>query len=677
LTSNFSVPWSVEKLPSERKVFRHLESLENAISTLWAAWQTEVASVEKVPLENALGRSLAEDVFSAIDVPGFDRAAMDGFAVIAEDIFHADEQHPVQLKVSAQVEAGDASTYALSRGEAIEIATGAPMPKGANAVAMVEFTKRTGNEVLVFKPVSPGENVTGAGSDIMCGELLLRRFQTVTPREIGLLAAAGISTVPIYRKPHVAIFSTGNELIEPGGQLEFAKLYDINGPALTAAVTEAGGEPKFLGILPDDYSTIKNQLQLALEDADIVISSGSTSSGPGDLLYRAVEQLGNPGILVHGLTLKPGKPALIGLVRNKPIFGLPGYPTSALMIFHVLVAPVIRRLANTAEVGPVKVQAFSPMKFFKARGRRELLPVQLISRPNGKLSAYPMQSGSGAVSSFSLADGFADLPENQEYVDEGEKLEIELFGRELAPPSLVAIGSHCVGLDIAFTMLREKDSSFVGRSINVGSIGGFHAVRRGETDVAGVHLQDTRTAEYNIPFIATFGLESSAILVRGYNREQGLIVKRGNPKNIRTPNDLTQQGIRFINRNKGSGTRFLIDRHLAELAESLGSDLETLSKRIQGYGYEAKSHSAVATAVKNDRADVGFGIRTVAVNAGLDFIKTDDEKYDFLLPKSHLDKQSVGEFIELLKSKDFSETLDQRAPGLSTTSESGAKIFPN
>jgi putative molybdopterin biosynthesis protein len=676
LTSNFSVLWSVDNLSGERKVFRHLGTLENALSALWAAWRIDAAPVEKISLENALGRILAEDIFSAVDVPSFDRAAMDGFAITAEDLFHADEQHPVQLKVIAQVEAGDASTYALSTGEAVEIATGAPIPKGANAVAMVEFTKRTGNEVLVFKAVSPSENITGAGSDVMCGELLLRRFQRVTPREIGLLAAAGISHVSVYRKPRVAIFSSGNELIEPGDQLHFAQLYDINGPALTAAVIESGGEPKFLGVLPDEYSIIKNRLQLALEDADIVISSGSTSSGPGDLLYRAVDELGNPGILVHGLTLKPGKPALVGLVGNKPIFGLPGYPTSALMIFHMLVAPVIRQLTNTAEVHPVRVEAFSPMKFFKAQGRRELLPVQLITQPNGQLSAYPMQSGSGAVSSFSLADGFADLPENQEFVEEGERLEIELFGRELSPPSLVAIGSHCVGLDIAFTMLREKDNSFIGRTINVGSMGGFHAVKRGETDIAGVHLQDAQTGEYNIPFIATFGLEDSAVLIRGYNREQGLIVKDGNSKNIKTPNDLIHKGIRFINRNKGSGTRFLIDKYLAGLAKTLGSDLETLSKDIDGYNYEAKSHTAVATAIKNDRADVGFGIRTVAVAAGLGFIKTDDEKYDFLIPKSKVDKETVRRFIELLKSTAFSETLSQRSPGLSTTNESGTTIFP-
>jgi putative molybdopterin biosynthesis protein len=661
---------------TERKVFRHLESLEYAISTLWKNWKIEEALVESVPLGKSLGRTLAEDIFSTIDVPGFDRAAMDGFAVIAEDIFNIDEQHPANLHVSGDLEAGNASPHNVSKGQAIEIATGAAMPKGSNAVVMVEFTKRIGDQVLVFKAVSPGENITGAGSDIMAGELLLRQFQPITPREIGLLAAAGASQVPVFRRPKVAIFSSGNELIEAGNPLTFAKLYDINGPAVIAAVTESGGEPEFHGILPDDYNTIKNELHSALQSSDIVISSGSTSAGPGDLLYRAIEELGKPGILIHGLTLKPGKPAIIGIVNNKPIFGLPGYPTSALMIFHMLVAPVIRRLANSTELKPIKVQASSPMKFFKARGRRELLPVQLISQPDDRLSAYPMQSGSGAVSSFSLADGFADLPENQEYVDEGETLEIELFGRELTPPSLVAIGSHCIGLDIAFAMLRSKDSEFLGRTINVGSVGGFNAVSRGETDIAGVHLQDPETREYNIPYISQFGLESSAILIRGYDREQGLIVQSGNPKNIKSTADLIREGIRFINRNRGSGTRFLIDRHINDLARELKVDPQELSKKIDGFDYEAKSHSAVATAVKNNRADVGYGIRTVAATAGLDFIKTDDEKYDFLVPRSHIGKQSVEEFIKLLKSTEFSETLRKRAPGLSTSQQSGARIFP-
>ncbi len=665
----------MSKLTSERKIFRDLQSLENATTIFWSIYQAKIQPVEKIGLEHALGRVLAEDVFSGIDVPGFDRAAMDGFAVTAENTFSADEQQPVRLKVLGEVEAGNPAGFSASSGETFEIATGAPMPKGTDAVVMVEYTKGVGAEVLIYRPVSPGENVTGAGSDIMTGELLLRKSQRVTPREVGLLAAAGIAQVSVFRKPRVAIFSSGNELIKPGESLGFAKIYDINGPGVAASVAECGGEPYFLGILPDDYSIVKDRLDAALRDADVLISSGSTSSGPGDLFYRAVDDLGKPGVIIHGLTLKPGKPALIGLVEGKPIFGLPGYPTSALMIFHVLVAPVLRKLANSPEISPVRVTASSPMKFFKARGRRELLPVQLITQAHGDLIAYPMQSGSGAVSSFSMADGFADLPETQEYVDEGERMEIQLFGRELMPATLVAIGSHCVGVDIALTMLKESDPDFLARTINVGSVGGFRAVKRGEADMAGVHLQDEKTGEYNAPFLSTFGLEKSAVLVRGYDREQGLIIKQGNPKNIREIRDLTRDGIRFINRNKGSGTRLLIDRHLTMLASSLRTDLDSLSKRIQGYGYEAKSHSAVAAAVRNDRADVGFGIRTVAETPGLDFIKLDDEKYDFLIGKERMNKNTVKTFVKLLGSKEFSAALRNRAPGLSSNQQSGTIIL--
>ena len=649
--------------------------MEQATATFWATYHPSALSAERVNIEDALGRALALDVFSETDVPSFDRAAMDGFAVIAEDTFNADEQHPVRLRLIGEVEAGNATPYSASKGQALEIATGAPMPRGTDAVVMVEYTKRTETEVSVYRSVTPGDNVTGAGSDIMTGELLLRKSQPITPREIGLLAAAGIGQVSVFRRPRVAIFSSGNELIKPGESPGFARIYDTNGPAVAASVYECGGDPHFLGILPDDYSTVRDHVESALKDADIVISSGSTSSGPGDLFYRIVDELGKPGVLVHGLTLKPGKPALIGIVEGKPIFGLPGYPTSALMIFHVLVGPIIRRLANRMEASPIKVNATSPMKFFKARGRRELLPVQLITQPNGEFIAYPMQSGSGAISSFSLADGFADLPETQEYVDEGEKMEIQLFGRELAPPSLTAIGSHCTGLDIAFMMLREGDPNFLGRTINVGSVGGFHAIKRGEADVAGVHLQDEKSGEYNTPFLSAFGLEHSAVLVRGYDREQGLIVKHGNPRRIVGMQDLLRADVRFINRNKGSGTRLLIDRHLTQLATSRGTDLEKLSKSIQGYNYEAKTHSAVAAAVKNDRADVGFGIKTVTAVPELDFVKLDDEKYDFLITKERLNKKSVKEFVELLRSRVFASALQERAPGLSPNDQSGKTIF--
>ena len=597
---------------------------------------------------------------------------MDGFAVNAEDTFNSDEQHPVQLQVTANVEAGDSTSRKIHRKESVEIATGAPMPIGANAVVMVEYTKRIENEVQIFKPVSLGENVTPAGSDIMTGELLLRKSQVIGPREIGLLAAAGIDKVQVFSKPRVAIFSSGNELIRSGEKLDFAKLHDINGPTVSAGVIECGGTPRFYGILPDDYTIIKQKLQSALEEADIMITSGSTSSGPGDLIYKVAEELGKPGIIVHGLSLKPGKPVVVSIAGNKPIFGLPGYPTSALMIFHILVAPAIRRLAGLSESKTATIQAIIPMKFFKARGRRELLPVQLISQPDGRYSAYPMQSGSGAVSSFSLADGFIDLPESQEFLEEGEAIEVELFGKTLIPPSLVVIGSHCVGIDILFAIMRDRNPSFLGRTINVGSVGGFHASKRGEADIAGVHLIDEK-GEYNLSYMQTYGVEASTILVRGYDREQGLIVAQGNPKNIKGFEDLLRKDVTFINRNRGSGTRLLIDKYLAQLAHSKKTKPSELAAQIQGYTHEAKSHSAVAAAIRNHRADVGFGIRSVA--SELDFMKTDNEHYDFLIPKSREDKESVRQFIQILGSSEFSQAL-RKASGLRTNDQTGQIIFP-
>ena len=657
---------------SDRKVFRRLQSLEEANLALRNLWKMEIHS-EDIPLTEALGRVLTVDVSSTVDVPGFDRASMDGFAVNAEEIFNADEQHPIQLKVIGNIEAGDSSSRKINRAQSVEIATGAPIPIGANAVVMVEFTKRIENNVQIFKPVSVGENVTAAGSDIMTGELLLRKSQAIGPREVGLLAAAGVDNVRVFSKPRVAIFSSGNELIKSGETLNFAKLYDINGPTIAAGVTECGGAPKFYGILPDNYTVIKERLRSALEEVDIVISSGSTSSGPGDIIYKVVEELGEPGIIVHGLSLKPGKPVVIGLAGNKPIFGLPGYPTSALMIFHILVAPAIRQLAQITETKATSIQATVPMKFFKARGRRELLPVQLISQPDGNFSAYPMQSGSGAVSSFSLADGFADLPETQEFLEEGEKINVELFGKNLIPPSLVVIGSHCVGVDIIFALLHDHDSGFLGRTINVGSVGGFHAAKLGEADVSGVHLVD-ESGEYNVSYMSTYGVENSTILIRGYDREQGLIVQRGNPKNIKGFDDLLRKDVTFINRNRGSGTRLLIDKYLAELARSSKASPSELAVQIQGYAHEAKSHSAVAAAIRNHRADVGFGIRSVA--GELDFIKTDNEHYDFLIPRSHEKKQGVKQFIQVLKSPEFSQALRERAPGLRTNDQTGETIFP-
>jgi len=609
-----------------------------------------------------------------IDVPSFDRATMDGFAVVTEDTFSAQEDKPAKLKIVGKVEAGDEPDIEVRRGEAAEIATGAPMPKGADAVVMVEQTDQKDDVVSIFKAVAPGENVMGAGTDIMAGEVVLRSGQEITSREIGLLAALGKSRVNVYRKPRIAIISTGNELIPAGQQLEYGKIYDINSKTLAGAILESGCEPVPLGICSDDTEEMKTKIQQALVVADAIVTSGSTSAGAGDILYRIIGEFGGPGIVVHGLSVKPGKPLIVAVIEGKPLFGLPGYPTSALMIFNLIVKPNISKMAGRAAESATWLEGKVASKIFSAKGRREFLPVHIVKDEAGKNLVYPVLSGSGAITSLALADGFIDIPQNQEFIEEEENVRVELFSLMFQATDLVFIGSHCIGLDILFSCLRRRTPTLSFKIINTGSIGGLQAVKRGEADVAGVHLLDESTGEYNLPFLDQYDMAETATLIRGYNREQGFIVPKGNPKRIKSFEDLLRDDISFINRNLGSGTRLLIDLNLRKVAEAKGLDLSQVTNRIRGYRIEARSHSAVALAILNGKGDVGFGIRTAAEIYGLDFIKYANEKYDFLVPKRRLGRNPVKQLVSELRSIEFRSELERSAPGLVTTEETGRVI---
>jgi len=658
----------------ERKVFRKLLSVEDALKKLQEHYIAKPLGSEEVPVDKSLGRVLSEDIVSMVDVPSFDRATMDGFAAIAEDTFSAQEDKPVKLKIVGKVEAGDKPKIEVARGEAVEIATGAPVPKGADAVVMVEQTDQKDDVVSIFKAVAPGENIMGAGTDIMAGENVLRTGQEITSREIGLLAALGKSRVNVYRKPRVAIISTGNELIPSGQQLEYGRIYDINSKTLAGAILESGCEPVPLGICSDDPEEMKTKIQQALLVADLIVTSGSTSAGAGDILYRILGDFDGPGIVVHGLSVKPGKPLIIAVIEGKPLFGLPGYPTSALMMFNLIVKPNISKIAGRAVETATWLEGKVASKIFSAKGRRELLPVHIVKDEVGKHLVYPVLSGSGAITSLALADGFIDIPQNQEFIEEGETVRVELFSPRFQAADLVFIGSHCIGLDILFSRLRRRTPTISFKIINAGSIGGLQAVKRGEADVAGIHLLDESTGEYNLPFLDQYGMAETAALIRGYNREQGFIVAKGNPKKIKSFEDLLRDDISFINRNLGSGTRLLIDLNLRKVAEAKGLNLSQLTNRIRGYRVEARSHSAVAVAVLNGKADVGFGIRTAAEIYGLDFIKVADERYDFLIPKRRLQRNPVKQLVSELRSIEFRSELERNAPGLVATDETGRAI---
>ncbi len=648
-----------------RRVFRELVTVEEAKRRLFDRIEIH-PKIERVALTEAYGRVLARDYHSKIDVPPFDRATMDGYAVKAEDTFGAEEDDPVALKVIGKVEAGEIPSVEVESGTAVEISTGAVMPKGANAVVMVEHTSRDGETLYIYKPVPPGANVMPAGSDIMAGELLVRRGTKLTAREIGVLASAGFDSVEVFGRPVVAIISTGNELASPGERLDFGKVYDVNTYTICSSVIENGGIPTILGIAKDDANDIRRRIAEGLRKADVVILSGGTSAGVGDMVYRILEEFGE--VLVHGVAVKPGKPTVIAVANGKPVFGLPGYPTSALMIFEIFVAPLIRMMAGLPEEKRRVVKAKVPFRVHSAMGRREFLPVNLVKVEEGFI-AYPFTEYSGAISTLAEADGFMEIPENRVFLDEGEVVDVKLFG-DLRPADLMIIGSHCVGIDVLLEVMRRRNP-VQAKVINVGSTGGIMAVKRGEADLAGTHLLDEETGEYNIPYLLKYGLRGRAVLVKGYVREQGFIVAKGNPKDIRWFDDLLRDDVTFINRNPGSGTRILLDMHLRRMAEDMGIGFEEIRRRIKGYDVEAKSHTAVAVAVLMGKADVGLGIRTVAERYGLDFIPVRPEEFDFVVRRDRLEKESVRLFLEVLKSEEFRRELESRLPGIRVTDRTG------
>ncbi len=635
-----------------RVIFHELLTVEEALSRIFSTVDVKPLGVDVVSLSEAYGRVLAEDVYSTVDVPPFDRSIVDGYAVRAEDLFGVDELNPGELRVIGFVEPGDSVLPSVGFGEAVEISTGAPIPPGANSVVMVEYTRRVGDRVQVYRSVVPGENIAYAGSDVMLGELVLRRCTRLGARELGVLAAIGLKYVKVYRRPRVAVISTGNELVEPGSPLPFGKIYDVNSYTISAALLELGAEPTLLGIVGDDEVEMEKVIARAEREYDMVIVSGGTSAGLGDLVYRVLAKLGPPGIIVHGLKVKPGKPTVIAVSRGgKLLIGLPGFPSSAMMIFNLIVKPVVARML-CLQYPEVTVKARLAVRVEGARGRRGLYPVSLVDTGDGVV-AYPLPAESGAIKVIAMADGFIEVPENLEYMGEGEEVTVKLFSQHYRPADLYIIGSHDIGLDRLIPLL-----GYNVKVINVGSLEGLRSVTRGEADIAGIHLVDEETGEYNIPYLERYNVRN-AVLVRGYMREQGLIVAKGNPHNIRSLEDVISRGLTIVNRNRGSGTRVLLDMKLKEIARSKGLKFEELVAKIKGYYYEARTHTAVAAAIAQGRADVGVGVRVAAELYNLDFISLGWEYYDFLIPKAKLGKHQVKSFINMLRSVEARRELEK------------------
>jgi len=617
---------------------------------------------------------VAENVKAPIDVPPFDRATMDGYAVVAEDTYGAGEGNPKPLKIAGKVTPGEEPKVEVAKGTAAEISTGAPIPPGADAVVMVEYTRHEKNYVNIYRAVTPGENVMAAGSDIVAGETILRRGTVLTPRETGVLAALGITHIQCLSRPKVAVLSTGDEITAPGEALEYGRVYDINGRTLCHSIAECGCEPFFMGVAKDDPVELELKIVECLQRCDVTLVSGGTSAGLGDLLYRVVDGLGSPGILVHGVSVKPGKPTIIAVVGGKLRFGLPGCPTSALIIFNIFIRPVLRQMAGLGpEVELASLEAKLGIKIHSAPGRREYIPVSLIQAEGGERVAYPIPGGSGAITTLSKADGFVEIPEGRLILEEGQPVKVRLFSPEIRSPNLVVIGSHCLGLDLLLDLMQESMPQLNPKVINIGSSGGLAALGRGEADVAGIHLLDAKSGEYNTPYLERHGVAAKVALIHGYRRRQGLLLPRGNPKGIRGLDDLLRGEISVINRNRGSGTR-LIEYLLQKLARERGADPKELTSQLRGHQSEARSDTAIAVAVARGKADVGFAVESAAHQYNLDFIPIAEEHYDFAILASRFADPAVKLFVETLRSETFKSRLSESHPGL-IPSENTGKII--
>jgi len=627
----------------EQDQFLQVLDRDEAERRFRAAVDCRPLGAEVVALDAALGRVLAEDVVAPVDVPSFDRSNFDGFAVVAEDTFGASEEVPRLVALGEEeIHTGVVPATVIESRRAAVIATGGMVPRGADAVVMVEHAEVDDGNLKIRRAVTAGNGVSFAGTDIAAGETVLRAGQALTSRDSGVLAAIGVSEVRVWRKPVVAILSTGDEIIAPGETMEPGRVYDSNGQVLADAVRELGGEPKRMGIVRDDIGALRIRLREAIASADIVLLSGGTSKGAGDVSYRVVAELNDPGIVAHGVALKPGKPICLAATGGRAVVVLPGFPTSAIFTFHEFVAPVIRLLGGRGAEERAVVPAKLAVKVNSEIGRTEYLLVGLV-QTGDSLVAYPMGQGSGSVTTFSRADGFATIGRHEEIVQAGATINVQLLGRGLQLADLVVIGSHCIGLDYLLGELQRQ--GIRSKFLAVGSSGGLYAAMRGECDIAGIHLLDPNTGEYNRTFL-TPALE----LIPGYGRLQGIVFRPGDKRfEGRTAKQAVASAVAdrscvMVNRNNGSGTRVLIDRLLGNV-------------RPHGYAVQPRNHNAVAAAIKQGRADWGMTLDTIARNAGLGFLPVQEERYDFVTPIAHKERPGVLAFRRLLEQASTRKAL--------------------
>ncbi|MEJ5227905.1 molybdopterin biosynthesis protein [Thermodesulfovibrio sp.] len=625
---------------AEKKVFHELLSLREAKKRLIDKFIEQVElpiASEVVFVKDALDRITAEPVFAKFSSPYFHSSAMDGYAVRAKDTFLATEREPVKLKIGQ---------------DAYWIETGDPLKEGFDAVIPVEEVSIKDGYIEIYSSVPPYNDVRPIGEDIVATELIIPESHRVRAIDIGAMLASGITQIKVRRKPVVGIIPTGSELIsadELSHKLpEPPQLIEYNSAVLSGFVKQAGAEPKVYPIVKDNYDEIKEAVLTALRECNMVLLNAGSGYGKEDFTYKVMSEIGE--VIINGVAIKPGKPFIAAFIDNKPVLGIPGYPVSAIICYELFVKPLLDLYLGTSMEEKEELTAIISRQISSNIGVDEFVRVK-VGRVGEKYVVTPMGRGAGLLMSVVRADGFMVIPQGSEGYSQGSEVKVNLWrSKKEIDNTIVCIGSHDNTLDIIYNFLRKRYPHITLSSAHVGSMAGLIAIKKREAHVAGTHLLDEETGQYNVPFIKKLMADREIFLINLVYRIQGFIVKKGNPKNINRFEDLTRQDVVFINRQAGSGTRLLLDKHLREL--------NIPPSAIRGYETDEYTHMGVAAAVLTGRADVGLGILSAAQALGLDFIPLAEERYDLVIPAEFMDLEIIKALLDTITNdKEFRETV--------------------
>lgn len=611
-----------------------------------------IPEIETVPTKAGLGRITALPIFANLSMPHYHASAMDGIAVRAEDTYEAHEHRPLHLKKIEQF---------------IYVDTGNPIPNEFNAVIMVEDLQEIDDETVeIIVPATPWQNIRPVGEDVVCGEMILPQGHSLRPVDLGALLAGGVLELPVIKKPRVAILPTGNELVQPGSQMKPGDIIEFNGTVFASFVQEWGGEPLLFDIVVDNPKHIRQAIEKAADEADMIIINAGSSAGSKDYTVHVISELGK--VYTHGIATRPGKPVILGEVKGKPIIGVPGYPVSAYLALEWFLRPLVYHYQGIEEPKRETLKVRLGRRVVSNMGAEDFVRMN-VGFVNGEFIANPLTRAAGVTMSMVRADGILVVSPDSQGLEQGEEVEIELYKPlEAIRKGVLFTGSHDLSIDIVSSLLRKKDVNRQIISSHVGSLAGIMAIRKGETHVTGIHLLDPESQVYNLPYVEKYLSGQDVVIIPFLKREQGWIVPKGNPLNINTIEDIVEKGAAYVNRQRGAGTRILFD--------SLLTKHSLTSEQIQGYEREMFSHLSVAAEIKEKENSVGLGVYSAASTMGLDFIPVADESYDLVMTKSFFDSEGGKLFLEVIQSDEFIHTVEHLG-GYKTVRDQTPKFLNN